>query len=76
VCEVYPTFVDTPGMSHGANYSGARCARRRPVVDPRTVADALVSLATRPRASTYIGAPARPGILAHALAPTLVGMRT
>ncbi|RYY85415.1 MAG: SDR family oxidoreductase, partial [Comamonadaceae bacterium] len=22
VCEVYPTFVDTPGMSHGANYSG------------------------------------------------------
>jgi NAD(P)-dependent dehydrogenase (short-subunit alcohol dehydrogenase family) len=26
----YPTFVDTPGMSHGANYSGRRCARRRP----------------------------------------------
>jgi short-subunit dehydrogenase len=24
VCEVYPTFVDTPGMSHGANYSGGR----------------------------------------------------
>jgi len=39
---------------------------------PRTVADALVSLATRPRPSTYIGVPARPGILAHALAPDLV----
>lgn len=72
VCEVYPTFVDTPGMSHGANYSGGQVRPPPPVVDPRTVADALVALATRPRASTYIGAPARPGILAHALAPDLV----
>jgi short-subunit dehydrogenase len=73
VCEVYPTFVDSPGMSHGANYSGAQVRPPPPLVDPRTVADALVALATRPRASTYIGAPARPGILAHALAPDLVG---
>jgi short-subunit dehydrogenase len=72
VCEVYPTFVDTPGMSHGANYSGTQVRPPPPVVDPRTVANALVSLATRPRPSTYIGAPARPGILAHALAPNLV----
>jgi short-subunit dehydrogenase len=72
VCEVYPTFVDTPGMSHGANYSGGQLRPPPPVVDPRTVASALVSLATRPRPSTYIGAPARPGILAHALAPNLV----
>jgi len=72
VCEVYPTFVDTPGMSHGANYSGGQVRPPPPVIDPRTVADALVSLATRPRPSTYIGAPARPGILAHALAPDLV----
>jgi short-subunit dehydrogenase len=74
VCEVFPTFVDTPGMSHGANYSGRQVRPPPPVVDPRRVADALVALATRPRARTYIGAPAHPGILAHALAPTLVGM--
>jgi hypothetical protein len=48
VCEVYPTFVDTPGMSHGANYSGGQVRPPPPVVDPRTVANALVSLATRP----------------------------
>lgn len=72
VCEVYPTFVDTPGMSHGANYSGGQVRPPPPVVDPRTVADSLIALACRPRASTYIGAPARLGILAHALAPDLV----
>lgn len=72
VCEVYPTFVDTPGMSHGANYSGGKVRPPPPVIDPRTVADALVALATRPRNTTYIGAPARASILAHALAPDLV----
>lgn len=72
VCEVFPTFVDTPGMSHGANYSGHQVCPPPPVVDPRRVAEALVGLAARPRARTYIGAPARPGILAHALAPNAV----
>ncbi|MDQ0568887.1 short-subunit dehydrogenase [Variovorax paradoxus] len=72
VCEVFPTFVDSPGMSHGANYSGHRVRPPPPVVDPRRVANALVALATRPRARTYIGAQARPGILMHALAPHLM----
>ena len=72
VCEVFPTFVDSPGMSHGANYSGHRVAPPPPVLDPRRVAASLVALATRPRARTYIGAPARPGILMHALAPNLM----
>jgi short-subunit dehydrogenase len=72
VCEVFPTFVDSPGMSHGANYSGHRVAPPPPVVDPRRVASALVGLATRPRARTYIGAPALPGIWMHALAPNLM----
>lgn len=73
VCEVYPTFVDTPGMSHGANYSGHRVSPPPPVIDPRRVAKVLVGLARHPRPSVYIGAPALPGILAHALAPNLVG---
>ncbi|MDB5827473.1 MAG: short-chain dehydrogenase/reductase [Variovorax sp.] len=73
VCEVFPTFVDTPGMSHGANFSGHKLRPPPPVLDPRRVADALVSLSKRPRARTSIGAPARPGILAHGLAPELLG---
>ena len=73
VCEVYPTFVDTPGMSHGSNYSGRRIKPPPPLVDPRRVADILVSLSHRPRAAVYIGSPAFPGIVAHAVAPNLVG---
>jgi short-subunit dehydrogenase len=74
VCEVFPTFVDSPGMAHGANYSGRSVRPPPPMVDPRRVADALLELASarRPRRRTYIGAPARPGILAHALAPDLL----
>lgn len=74
VSEVYPTFVDTPGMTHGANYTGRHLSAPPPLVDPRRVARVLATLAlsSRPRARTYIGAPALPGILAHAIAPNLV----
>jgi hypothetical protein len=60
-------------MSHGANYSGHQVRPPQPIVDPRRVAAALVALRKRPRNATFIGAPALPGILAHALAPNLVG---
>jgi short-subunit dehydrogenase len=73
ICEVYPTFVDTPGITHGANYTGRKIKPPPPLVSPQRVASALVLLAQRPRASVYIGAPSFPGIAAHALAPNLVG---
>lgn len=69
VCDVAPTFVDSPGLSHGANYTGSNIQPRIPLVDPRRVADAIVGLIDRPRAVTWLGAGARPGRLAHALAP-------
>ncbi|MDA7415372.1 SDR family oxidoreductase [Xenophilus arseniciresistens] len=74
VCEVYPTFVDSPGLSHGANYSGRQVGAPPPLIDPRRVARVLVALSAseRPRAKTYMGAPALPGMFAHALAPDLL----
>ncbi|WP_077003241.1 SDR family oxidoreductase [Variovorax sp. KK3] len=72
VCEVYPTFVDTPGMTHGANYSDHRLTPPPGLVDPRRVANALLSLSRKPRGATYVGAGARSGIWAHAMAPDLV----
>ena len=71
VCEVYPTFVDTPGLLHGANYSGKRLRPPPPVLDPRRVASALVALSRAPRDVTSIGSVAVPGRLAHALLPGL-----
>lgn len=74
VCEVYPTFVDSPGMSHGANYTGHQVSAPPPLIDPRRVARVLVELGAseRPRAKTYMGAPALPGIFAHGLAPDVL----
>lgn len=71
VCDVAPTMVDTPGLQHGANYTGRRIRPPLPMVDPRAVAQAIVDLAdaARPRAVTWLGWGALPGRMAHTLAP-------
>jgi short-subunit dehydrogenase len=58
VCDVYPTFVDTPGFRHAANYTGAKLSYPPGTLAPEKVADAVVALARQPRATTVIGAPA------------------
>lgn len=73
VCDVAPTFVDSPGLSHGANYTGRNLQPRIPLLDPERVADAVVALAERPRAVTWLGAAAAPGRLVHAIAPQRLG---
>ena len=69
LCDVYPTFVDTPGVQHAGNYVGKRLSVPPGVLNPRTVADAVVRLADRPRNTTVIGAPAPLLVLAQALTP-------
>ena len=76
VCEVYPTFVDTPAMTHGANYTGKQLRPPPPLVDPRSVAAVMVSLSKSPRAVTAIGSVALPARLAQSLAPGLTGRIT
>jgi len=58
VCDVYPTFVDTPGIDHAANYTGARLSLPPGALAPETVAKAVVRLADHPRNTTVVGAPA------------------
>lgn len=74
VCDVFPSFLDTPGIQHGANYTGRVLQPAPPVYDPQRVADAMLQLALRPRSGRVIGAPARLARLAHAFAPNLTGM--
>lgn len=71
VCDVYPTFVDTPGIRHAGNYAGGRLSVPPGVLNPRTVADAVVRLADRPRNSTVVGAPASLLKLTQFLTPNL-----
>ncbi|OAP39147.1 short-chain dehydrogenase [Sinorhizobium glycinis] len=69
ICDVYPTFMDTPGVAHGANYTGRRLSVPPPVYDARRAARAIVRLAQHPRSSVTVGAVADLARLAHFLAP-------
>ncbi|MFA4226368.1 SDR family oxidoreductase [Xanthomonas perforans] len=69
VCDVYPYFVDTPGLTHGANYVGRRISGPPLMLDTRTVAAAVVRLLDRPRNTVVLGTAVHAMRLGHALAP-------
>ncbi|WP_022685738.1 SDR family oxidoreductase [Sphingomonas phyllosphaerae] len=71
VCDVYPTFVDTPGIDHAANYTGAKLSLPPGSLAPESVAKAIVRLADRPRNTTVVGAPAIALKLSHFVVPNL-----
>lgn len=73
VCDIHPAFADTPGLSHSANYSGRRLTAPPPICDARRVADAVLEVADRPRATTMVGAVAYLARAAQMVAPELVG---
>jgi short-subunit dehydrogenase len=72
VCDVFPSFIDTPGIQHGANYTGRVLKPAPPVYDPQRVADVMLRLALRPRPRTAVGITAQLAKLAH-VAPDLSG---
>ncbi|SMR00058.1 short chain dehydrogenase [Xanthomonas fragariae] len=66
---MYPYFVDTPGLTHGANYVGRRVTGPPLILDLRTVAAAVVRLLDRPRNTVVLGAATYAMRVGHALAP-------
>lgn len=71
VCDVYPTFVDTPGIDHAGNRTGKALSLPYAALSPETVARAVVGLADRPRNTTVVGAPAIVFKLAELFVPHL-----
>ena len=71
VCDLYPAFLDTPGIQHAANYTGAVLKPAPPVYDPRKLAREVVSLVQHPKSSVTIGAAAAFLHLASSLFPSL-----
>lgn len=69
ICDVYPGIVDTPGFRDGGNYAGRSWQPPPPLIDPRQVANAMVSLALHPRHTTSVGATATLLRLANFLTP-------
>jgi short-subunit dehydrogenase len=71
VCDLFPAFLDTPGIQHAGNYTGRVLKPAPPVYDPQRVAHAVVFLAQHPKQSTTIGSISTLLRLAHFLLPTL-----
>lgn len=69
ICDVYPGIVDTPGFRDGGNYAGRSLQPPPPLIDPRQVANAMVSLVLHPRHTTLVGATATLLRLANFLTP-------
>ncbi|UOQ52313.1 SDR family oxidoreductase [Hymenobacter cellulosivorans] len=73
VCDVHPSYIDTPGFQHGANYMGKVIKPAPPVFPAQKVADTIVAVACRPRPTTMVGWPAPVLRWSYALAPGLMG---
>lgn len=71
ICDIYPAFIDTPGLGHGANYTGAELSAPPPVYDARTVADAIVRVVQQPKDTTTVGSFTDLVRVGHFLAPAL-----
>lgn len=72
ICDVYPAFLDTPGIQHAANYTGHYIKPAPPVYDPQRVARTIVSLASEPQDSVMVGGMASVLRVASATAPRLL----
>ena len=55
VCDLYPAFLDTPGIQHAANYTGKVLKPAPPVYDPNRLALSVASVIKNPRSTTHIG---------------------
>lgn len=71
VCDLFPAFLDTPGIQHAGNYSGRALKPAPPIYDPQKVARAMVSLAQRPRRAVTVGSAATLLRIAHFISPVL-----
>ncbi|MBS7563290.1 SDR family oxidoreductase [Mucilaginibacter sp. Bleaf8] len=71
ICDVFPGFVDTPGPSHAANYTGKLLKPAPPVVPTYKVAHTIVSLAQNPKGAVTLGSAAYLAKFGQWLSPKL-----
>ena len=69
ICDMFPAFLDTPGMQHAANYTGVSLKPAPPVYDPVRLAKAIVEVAKEPQLKTFVGSESILLKASHALLP-------
>lgn len=76
VCNLFPAFLDTPGIQHAGNHTGHVVRPAPPIYDPQRVAQAMVSLAYSPKNSVTVGSVATLLRVMHFLMPALSASMT
>lgn len=76
VCDLFPAFLDTPGIQHAGNHTGKVLKPAPPVYDPNRLADAMVAMAQNPSSKKYVGSASILLKVAHAIAPELMTKMT
>lgn len=71
VCVLLPASIDTPIFQHAGNLTGRAVKAVAPVTDVEEVAEAIVSLALRPRRELATGRGARVATVSARMAPGL-----
>lgn len=71
VCAILPAAIDTPLFQHAANFTGRAVKPINPVYDARTVAEAIVGCAEKPRREVTVGSAGRMLKLTRRLTPGL-----
>jgi len=69
ICDLYPAFLDSPGIQHAANYTGHYLKPAPPVYDPQRLARVMVEVAQKPKKSVTVGSVATLLRLAHGVMP-------
>lgn len=71
VCDLLPASIDTPFFQHAANLTGRAIKPVEPITNVEEVAEAILSLAHRPRRELVVGRGSRVASLSARLAPGL-----
>lgn len=69
ICDMFPAFLDTPGIQHAANYTGKILQPSPPIYDPLRVAKKMVDIALHPKKNTPVGSMAYLLRAAHLFMP-------
>lgn len=72
VCAIHPFMMDTPGVQHGANYTGRELKAAPPTYDPLRTAEAIVELVRHPRREVLFGVMTRLAAAGYTMTPALV----
>lgn len=76
ICDLFPAFLDTPGIQHAGNHTGKVLKPAPPVYDPFRLAQAMVKVAADPSANTYVGSASVLLKIGHAVLPELMTKMT